>query len=119
MSYHAEVQHAIGAMALEMEGIGPHLDRIADDLASGVDYGHLLGARVIGVKHHAVESCWKIADTAMDLMGGFGIFKEAGFERLWRDARLGRMHPGNSALAHEFLAKTYLGINPDESPRWG
>ncbi len=119
MMYHAEVQHSIAEMALELEGIGPHLDRIADDLSNGVDYGAMTGAKVIAAKYHAVESGWKIVDTAMDLMGGFGIFKDAGFERLWRDARLGRLHPANSALAHEFLAKSYLGINPDESPRWG
>jgi alkylation response protein AidB-like acyl-CoA dehydrogenase len=40
-------------------------------------------------------------------------------ERLFRDARLGRIHPANSFLTHEFVAKTALGINPDEQPRWG
>jgi alkylation response protein AidB-like acyl-CoA dehydrogenase len=71
------------------------------------------------MKHRAVEGAWRVVDTAMDLAGGFGIFKAAGFERLFRDARLGRIHPANSALAHEFVAKTVLGINPDETPRWG
>jgi alkylation response protein AidB-like acyl-CoA dehydrogenase len=40
-------------------------------------------------------------------------------ERLFRDARLGRIHPANSFLTHEFVAKTALGINPDEQSRWG
>jgi alkylation response protein AidB-like acyl-CoA dehydrogenase len=58
-------------------------------------------------------------DTAFDLGGGFGIFKKNELERLFRDARLGRIHPANSALSHELIAKATLGINPNEKPRWG
>ena len=36
-----------------------------------------------------------------------------------KDARLGRIHPGNSLLTHEVVGKLSLGINPDEQPRWG
>ena len=35
-----------------------------------------------------------------------GIFRSAGYERLVRDARLGRIHPANSFLTHEVVAKT-------------
>jgi hypothetical protein len=35
------------------------------------------------------------------------------------EPRLSRIHPANGFLAHEFLAKLTLGINPDEQPRWG
>jgi hypothetical protein len=38
---------------------------------------------------------------------------------LIRDARLGRIHPANSFLTHEVVAKTALGISLDEQPRWG
>jgi alkylation response protein AidB-like acyl-CoA dehydrogenase len=119
MAYHAEVQHSVAEMAMELEAIEPHIEKVAQDWASGVDYGAAWGAKLVGMKHRAVEGAWRVVDTAMDLAGGFGIFKAAGFERLFRDARLGRIHPANSALAHEFVAKTVLGINPDETPRWG
>ena len=49
----------------------------------------------------------------------FGMFKKSELERLFRDARAGRFHPANSHLAHELVAKTALGIDPDEQPRWG
>jgi alkylation response protein AidB-like acyl-CoA dehydrogenase len=62
---------------------------------------------------------WKVADIALDLSGGFGMFKKSELERLFRDARAGRFHPANSLLTHELLAKMALGIDPDESPRWG
>jgi alkylation response protein AidB-like acyl-CoA dehydrogenase len=58
-------------------------------------------------------------DTALELTGGGGIFKGSRMEQLFRDARLGRMHPSNSLLAHEVVGKLSLGISPDEQPRWG
>jgi alkylation response protein AidB-like acyl-CoA dehydrogenase len=119
MAYHAEVQHSIAEMAMELEAIEPHIDKIAQEWADGVDHGHAWGGKLVAMKHKATTSAWRVVDTALDVLGGFGIFKAAGFERLFRDARLGRLHPANSALAHEFVAKTALGINPDETPRWG
>ena len=119
MAYHAEVQHSIAEMALELEAIGPHLEKIAQDWSNGVDHGHMWGAKLVAVKHRAVTGAWRVVDTALDLAGGFGIFKQSGIERLFRDARLGRLHPANSALTHEFVAKTVLGIDIDETPRWG
>lgn len=119
MAYHPEVQHSVAQMVMEMEAIGPHLEKIAQDWSNKVDYGHGWGLKIVAAKYRAVEGSWKVVDTALDLAGGFGIFKQSGMERLWRDARLSRIHPANSALTHEFVAKTALGINPDEQPRWG
>ena len=75
--------------------------------------------KIVAAKHRAVEGSWKVVDNCLDLSGGFGIFRRSGIERLWRDARLGRIHPANSAFTHELVGKTALGINPDEQPRWG
>ena len=75
--------------------------------------------KIVVAKHHAVEGGFRGVDQALDLPGGFGIFRRGPFERLFRDARLGRIHPANHALAMEFAAKTSLGIDPDEMPRWG
>ena len=119
MAYHPEVQHQIAEMALDLEAIGPHIERIAEDWSNGVDYGHGWVIKIVAAKHHAVEASWRVVDTGLDLLGGFGIFKSAGYERLWRDARLGRIHPVNFFLTHELIGKLSLGINPDEAPRWG
>lgn len=119
MAYHPEVQHAIADMALELEAIGPHLDRIAEDWSARVDHGAAWPAKIFAAKHHAVEGAWRVVDTALDVAGGFGIFRRAGLERLFRDARLGRMHPANAFLTREVVAKTALGIGLDEAPRWG
>lgn len=119
MAYHPEVQHSVAQMVMEVEAIGPYLDRLAEDWTNGVDHGMAWPLKIVAAKHRAVESAWKVADIALDLAGGFGIFAASGTERLLRDARLGRIHPANPALTHEIVGKLTLGINPDEQPRWG
>jgi alkylation response protein AidB-like acyl-CoA dehydrogenase len=119
MAYHPEVQHGVAEMGIEIEGIGPQLDSIAEDWSNGVDHGAMWVAKLFAAKYRAVEASWRVVDRAMDLSGGFGIFKRAGLERLFRDARLGRIHPANSMLTHEIVGKSLLGISPDEQPRWG
>ncbi len=119
LAYHAEVQHGVAEMVLELEAIEPHLDRVARDYSDGLDLGAAWVIKIVAAKHHAVEGAWRVVDRALDLAGGFGIFRRGPFEQLFRDARLGRIHPANSALTHELCAKLTLGISPDEQPRWG
>jgi alkylation response protein AidB-like acyl-CoA dehydrogenase len=119
MAYHPEAQHHVAEMGIELEAIEPHLDRVASDWSTGVDHGALWPMKILSAKYRAVEGAWRVVDRALDLAGGFGLLRRAGLERLWRDARLGRIHPGNSMLTHELVAKFLLGIDPDEQPRWG
>ena len=119
MSRHPEIQHGVAEMTMMLEGIGPQLDKVAEDWSNGVDYGPAWAVKIIAAKYNAVESGWKIIDRALDLSGGFGMFKKSELERLFRDARAGRFHPANSVLAHEFIGKGMLGIDPDSQPRWG
>jgi alkylation response protein AidB-like acyl-CoA dehydrogenase len=118
MAYHAEVQHGVAEMVLELESIGPHLDAIARDWSEGVQHPDW-PIKLVAAKYHAVEGAFRVVDRALDLSGGFGMFKKSELERLFRDCRAGRFHPANSALTHELTAKLTLGISPDEQPRWG
>jgi alkylation response protein AidB-like acyl-CoA dehydrogenase len=119
MAYHAELQHAVAEMTLALDTIEPHLERVAEDWSSGVNHGAAWPKEIFSAKYHAVESSWKVVDLALEVAGGFGIFRRSGLEQIFRDARLGRIHPANSMLTHELVAKTVLGISPDETPRWG
>jgi alkylation response protein AidB-like acyl-CoA dehydrogenase len=119
MAYHPEIQHAIANMVIDLESIGPHLESVAEDWSNGVDHGAAWPAKIFAAKYHAVEGSWRVVDLGLDVTGGLGIFRSAGYERLIRDARLGRIHPANSFLTHEVVAKTALGISLDEQPRWG
>jgi alkylation response protein AidB-like acyl-CoA dehydrogenase len=119
MAYHPEVQHAIADMVIELESIGPHLESVAEDWSNGVDHSAQWPSKIFAAKYRAVEGSWRVVDLGLEVMGGNGIFRSAGYERLIRDARLGRIHPANSFLTHEVVAKTALGISLDEQPRWG
>jgi alkylation response protein AidB-like acyl-CoA dehydrogenase len=119
MAYHPETQHAIAEMIIELESIGPHLETIAEDWSNGVDHGAQWPSKIFAAKYRAVEGSWRVVDLGLDVSGGQGIFRSAGYERLVRDARLGRIHPANSFLTHEVVAKTALEISLDEQPRWG
>lgn len=119
MAYHPEIQHAIAQMVIELESIGPHIERVAEDWSNGVDYGAEWPSKIFAAKYHAVEGAWRVIDLGLDIAGGSGIFRSAGYERLLRDGRLGRIHPANAFLTHEVVGKTALGISLDEHPRWG
>ena len=109
MAYHPEVQHAVAEMALALDAIGPHLDRVAQDWSDGVDHGATWPSKIVSAKHHAVEACRKVVDLAMEVSGGSGMFKTNELERLFRDARCGRFHPANSMLVHEIVARPRSG----------
>lgn len=119
MAYHPGVQHQVAEMRIHLEAIDAHLDRVCDDWANGVDHGMDWPTKIVACKYDVVNRAWAVVDSAFDLTGGAGIFKTSRFEQLFRDARLGRIHPGNSLLTHELVGKLSLGINPDEQPRWG
>ena len=119
MSYHAEVQHRVAEMGLAIDPIEPHLERIATDWSEGVDHGATWPAKILSAKYHAVENSWRVVDLAMELAGGYGIFRKSGMEQIFRDARLGRVHPGNSMLTHELVGKTHAGNQPGRNATLG
>jgi alkylation response protein AidB-like acyl-CoA dehydrogenase len=119
MAHHPEVQHEVAEMRIKLEAIDGYLGRVTQDWSAGVDHGMQWPAKLMAAKYFAVTNAWQVVDTAMDLTGGAGIFKRNRMEMLFRDARLGRVHPSSSALTHEVVAKLSLGIDPDSQPRWG
>lgn len=119
MAYHPEIQHAVAEMALALDPIEPHIEKLAEDWSAGVDHGGSWPAKIVSAKYHAVEACWRIVDRAMEVSGGAGMFRANELERLFRDARCGRFHPANTFLVHEIVGKTALGIDLGEQPRWG
>jgi alkylation response protein AidB-like acyl-CoA dehydrogenase len=118
-AHHPEVQHGVAEMVMELEAIAAHLDTTAREWSEGVNHGAAWPIKIVATKYRAVEGAWRVADRALEVSGGFGMFKKSELERLFRDARAGRFHPANSSLSHEVVGKMALGINPDDLPRWG
>jgi len=119
MSYHPEIQHSIADMTMKLDSIRAQIDTIAREWSEGVDYGAMYVSKVISAKYTATVGSFEVVDAALDLIGGFGINRASEIERLFRDSRLGRIHPANAALTYEIVGKLALGISPDEQPRWG
>jgi alkylation response protein AidB-like acyl-CoA dehydrogenase len=119
MAYHPEFQHSAAEMTIEIDAMEAHLDRVADDWSNGVDHGPAWGSKIVAMKYHIVESAKRVVDIAMDMSGGSGMYKVNELERLYRDVRAGGFHPANSALVHEIVGKTTLGVGLEEMPRWG
>jgi alkylation response protein AidB-like acyl-CoA dehydrogenase len=119
MAYHPEVQHLVAEMALELEAMGPHADRVVEDWTDGVDHGGRWPMKIVAAKYHCVESAKRVVDLALAVSGGAGMFKTNELERLYRDVRCGGFHPANPLLTHEIVGKTALGVDLGEQPRWG
>jgi hypothetical protein len=41
MAYHPELQHSAAEMTIEIESMGPHIDRIAEDWSNGFDHARM------------------------------------------------------------------------------
>jgi len=117
LAYHPMIQHSIAEMAVEIESISAHVERVASDWSTGVDHGMGWPAKLVAAKYKAVEGAKRVVDLAMDVSGGAGMFKSNELERIYRDVRCGGFHPANSALVHELVGKSALGILGEE-PRW-
>jgi alkylation response protein AidB-like acyl-CoA dehydrogenase len=117
MAWNPMVQYAVAEMDMELDAIGAHISRVAEDWASGTDHGGAWPAKLVSAKHRAVEGAKRVVDIAMDVSGGAGMFRNNELERLYRDVRCGGFHPANSAIAHEIVGKTALGVL-GEAARW-
>jgi alkylation response protein AidB-like acyl-CoA dehydrogenase len=87
MAHHPHVQTGIADMVVGLEVIGAHLESVTQDWSNGVQHPDW-PIKIVAAKYNAVETVWKIADTALEVSGGFGMFKKSEMERLFRDARM-------------------------------
>jgi alkylation response protein AidB-like acyl-CoA dehydrogenase len=117
MAQHPMIQYAVAELQLELEAATPQIERVAAEWSAGVDHGHDWPAKLVGAKYRAVESAKRVVDLALEVTGGAGIFRSNELERLYRDVRLGTIHPANSALVHEIVGKAALGLL-GQQPRW-
>ena len=118
-AHNPEVQRGVAEMRMALEAVDGYLGRVCDDWSEGADHGADWPLKIVSAKHFAVTRAFEIVDTALDLTGGSGLFKRSRIEQLFRDVRLGRIHPANRLVVYEIVGKSALGVDPDELPRWG
>jgi alkylation response protein AidB-like acyl-CoA dehydrogenase len=65
--------------------------------------------RVLEIKVAAAESALEVTDLAMRVCGGAAFRKEAGIERLFRDARAANVMAPTSDVLYDFIGKAITG----------
>lgn len=66
--------------------------------------------RVLEVKAAAAEAALEVTDIAMRVCGGAAFRKEAGIERLFRDARAASVMAPTSDVLYDFIGKATTGL---------
>ncbi|MDC8783723.1 acyl-CoA dehydrogenase family protein [Roseateles koreensis] len=66
--------------------------------------------RVLEIKAAAGESALEVSDLAMRVCGGAAFRKEAGIERLFRDARAAHVMAPTSDVLYDFIGKAITGL---------
>jgi alkylation response protein AidB-like acyl-CoA dehydrogenase len=126
-AHHPAYQQGLAEMWVELDGLELQLDAVARDwsasIAGAADWAPeragQWGMRLVALKHRATNAAFRVVDRAIDLTGGFGVSRGGEIERLFRDVRMGRIHPANFALTHELVSKALLGIDLDDPQRFG
>jgi alkylation response protein AidB-like acyl-CoA dehydrogenase len=116
-SRHPLVQRQIAEMHLELDAARAVVDRLAADWCAGVDHGALWGVKIFGAKWRAAHAAMRVVDLACDVVGGSSYRRGGELERLSRDVRAARFHPGTDVFTHEAIGKALLSIDPT-GPRW-
>jgi alkylation response protein AidB-like acyl-CoA dehydrogenase len=127
LAYHAEFQHGVADLMIGLDPLAHHIDGVAEGYAASVldapNWGPMDGAvwasKIVSLKTSVTDAAYSAVDKAVELTGGFGVSRHSELERLFRDSRMGKIHPANSMLTHELVAKVTLGLDLDEQPRWG
>jgi alkylation response protein AidB-like acyl-CoA dehydrogenase len=116
-AHHPLVQQQVAHMHLELDSARAVLDRVARDWVEGVDHGARWPVQVFAAKWRAANAAMTVVDTACEVVGGSSYRRGAELERLSRDVRAARFHPGTDAFTHETVGKALLDVDP-RGPGW-
>jgi alkylation response protein AidB-like acyl-CoA dehydrogenase len=117
IDHHPLVQARIAEMHLELAAARAQLDRLATDWVEGADHGPMWPIHVFAAKWRSATAAMRVVDLACDVVGGASFRRGHELERLSRDVRAARFHPGTDMFTHESIGKALLGIDP-AGPRW-
>src|SRR5262245_7841389 len=116
-AHHPHVQYQVAEMYLALEASRSCVDAVARDWVDGVDHGPMWGPKVPAAKWQATVAANRVVDLACEVVGGSSYRRGTELERLSRDVRAARFHPGTDAFTHEVVGKALLGVDGD-GPRW-
>jgi alkylation response protein AidB-like acyl-CoA dehydrogenase len=117
MAANPMIQHHVATMHLELDAARKVLERLAADFVGGVDHGPAWAVEIFAAKWRAATTAMRVVDLACEVAGGASYGRRHELERLSRDVRAARFHPGTDAYTHEVVGKAILGIDL-AGPRW-
>lgn len=97
----------LATMQIETDGLSARLD---DALRHVESPGELTMLRVLEIKAAASETAMAVTSTAMRTCGGAALSRQAGIERLFRDAQVGSVMAPTTDVLREFIGKAVLGL---------
>jgi alkylation response protein AidB-like acyl-CoA dehydrogenase len=98
-------KHTLVDLAAEIEAA----EALVYEACDAWNRGQYDTERIAMSKLVAAQLSFRVADTALQLHGGYGYSREADVERAWRDARLARIGGGADEVQREIIAKL-LGL---------
>ncbi len=78
------------------------------DAARRRDEGRNVSTEASCCKLFASEMCGRVADRAVQILGGAGYLSEYGIERFYRDVRLFRLYEGTSQIQQIIIARNMI-----------
>jgi butyryl-CoA dehydrogenase/short/branched chain acyl-CoA dehydrogenase len=98
------VQFEIAQMAVEVEAAR----LLVYNAARLRDGGHDFVSQAAMAKYFASDIAEKCASRAIEVLGGVGFTKDYPVEKLYRDAKIGRIYEGTSNMQRVVIAKDLL-----------
>jgi len=118
---YAKQRKQFGKAISEFQGVQFDLAKMATELEAARllvynaarlrDAGRPFVTEAAMAKYYSSEVAEKIASKAIEVFGGVGITKEYPVEKLYRDAKIGRIYEGTSNIQLVTIAKQLLGGN--------
>jgi short/branched chain acyl-CoA dehydrogenase len=99
------VQFELAEMAVEVESAR----LLTYNAARLRDAGQPFLAEAAMAKYHASQVAERVASRAVEIFGGAGFTKDYPVEKLYRDAKIGRIYEGTSNMQRMTIAKQLLG----------
>ena len=116
---YAKQRKQFGKTIAEFQGVQFELARMATEVEAARllvynaarlrDAGQPFVTEAAMAKYFSSEVAEKVASKAIEVFGGIGITKECPVEKLYRDAKIGRIYEGTSNIQLVTIAKQLLG----------
>ncbi|AMM20821.1 acyl-CoA dehydrogenase [Frondihabitans sp. PAMC 28766] len=94
---------------VDVDGLEPQIDRVAQDLDALVDHGGDWFPRLVALKLRSTSIAQSVVDRAVTVAGGGSYRSDTELGRLYRDVLAGRFHPSSSDSVHATVAQRLLG----------